>query len=40
MQSSAQDAKVVSEKPAVTVHDEQLSAEEMELRMKLLRENR
>ncbi|OVA05707.1 BSD [Macleaya cordata] len=38
-QSSAQDANVASEKPTITVHDEQLSAEEMELRMKLLRDN-
>ncbi|KAF8410904.1 hypothetical protein HHK36_003441 [Tetracentron sinense] len=39
MVSSGQDAKVVSERSAITVHDEQLSASEMERRMKLLRED-
>ncbi|KAI3842307.1 hypothetical protein MKW98_026097 [Papaver atlanticum] len=38
-ESSAPDAKVDSEKPATTLHDEQLRLEEMELRMKLLAEN-
>ncbi|MCL7039744.1 hypothetical protein MKW94_000069 [Papaver nudicaule] len=39
-QSSKLEAKVDSEKPATTVHDEQLRPAEMELRMKLLAENR
>ncbi|XP_077237509.1 general transcription and DNA repair factor IIH subunit TFB1-1-like isoform X2 [Tasmannia lanceolata] len=39
MQSSRQDAQVVSERPAGPVHDDQLSTAEMERRMKLLRED-
>ncbi|KAI3973200.1 hypothetical protein MKW92_005959 [Papaver armeniacum] len=38
-ESSALDAKVDSENSATALHDEQLSPEEMELRMKLLAEN-
>ncbi|KAI3882427.1 hypothetical protein MKX03_013976 [Papaver bracteatum] len=38
-ESSAPDAKVDFEKSATTLHDEQLSLEEMELQMKLLAEN-
>ncbi|XP_058114768.1 general transcription and DNA repair factor IIH subunit TFB1-1 isoform X2 [Magnolia sinica] len=37
--SSRQDTQVVSEKPSVPGHDEQLSTAEMERRMKLLRED-
>ncbi|XP_019051904.1 PREDICTED: probable RNA polymerase II transcription factor B subunit 1-1 [Nelumbo nucifera] len=39
MVSSGQDARAVSERSAVAVHDEQLSTREMEHRMKLLRED-
>ncbi|XP_010913638.1 general transcription and DNA repair factor IIH subunit TFB1-1 isoform X2 [Elaeis guineensis] len=39
MMSSKQNEQLVPEKPAATVHGEQLSTTEMELRMKLLRED-